>query len=146
MSADAMAGVVDFAVMVPGEGDASGEVIDGAAPAVDWSVLRELGEAMDDPELADDVAAVYRAELPRRRDALARAAADLCDDPTALADAAHTLKAASLSVGAKRLGALCARTERLARGGDIPAARDSAVQTLAEIARVERAVAQGSNR
>lgn len=59
----------------------------------------------------------YREQAPQQLAAIA--AAQSAGDVAAAGSVAHSLKSASYSIGAKRLGDLCAAIEAAARGGDV---------------------------
>jgi HPt (histidine-containing phosphotransfer) domain-containing protein len=104
-------------------------------PPVDFSALDELREVLGDV-VADKVVATYLSVLPQRRSALADAA---LVGGAALGDAAHTLAASSLSIGARTLGETCRAIEAGASSGD-PAAVRLAADALAECDRVSAAL------
>jgi len=74
--------------------------------------------------LLPQVLRLFRAEAAQQLAALQAAAA--AGDTGTLARAAHAFKSASYSVGARRVGELCAMLETQARGGAVPDAAAAA--------------------
>ncbi|MGJ9404132.1 Hpt domain-containing protein [Arthrobacter sp. KK5.5] len=110
----------------------------GQDPLVDRSVLNELREQMDDPDVARgfvrDFVALWPERYSKLCDAVGRA------DYDSLHDAVLSLKVASIMVGAVRLGNLAIELET-AIGGAWPVGLDKALvvvricgeQTVAEL-------------
>lgn len=80
-------------------------------PAVDLSVLTAL--VGDDPLVVDEILLAFQKSAAQSRGELRQAMR--VDSMKSAADAAHKLKSAALSVGALRLGELCAEIERAAQ-------------------------------
>jgi HPt (histidine-containing phosphotransfer) domain-containing protein len=117
-----------------------GEVMTLMGPThvvIDWPALQPLAE-----ELGDDVVVsildIYAHELPDRARML-RSTRDLGGTP--LRDAAHSLTASSLTIGAHRLGQLCRDIEAAVEREDVDRAKVLTSQALAEIEDVTEALA-----
>jgi len=109
----------------------------GPPPAVDPSVLRGLGEALDDVDgqIVRELVALYHAQA-------ADLAADITEaarrgDATTLAFAAHSLKGSSANVGARRLADMCAALEHWTGAPPDLAARAAAVEVEVSVVRVQ---------
>jgi HPt (histidine-containing phosphotransfer) domain-containing protein len=86
---------------------------------VDLSVLDAL-LALRKPGAPDPrrrIIAIYMDSAPKLMDAIMAALA--ASDSTSLKEAAHSLKSASMNVGAKAFGAICADLERIATAGSL---------------------------
>jgi two-component system sensor histidine kinase/response regulator len=91
--------------------------------AVDLSVLSAL--VGSDPEVIREMLLSFRASASRSRDAIRiGVATGACK---AVADAAHPLKSAARSIGALRLGTVCAEMEVAGENGQ---ARELAMQLV----------------
>jgi HPt (histidine-containing phosphotransfer) domain-containing protein len=85
--------------------------------SVDVDVLRGL--VGDDPAFVRDLLTDYRASARRLVAAIRSATA--AADPDRASKVAHQLKSSSRSVGARRLGELCAGVERAGKTGNLDA-------------------------
>src|SRR2546421_1218355 len=101
---------------------------DGAEPAapadlpVDVDAFRRSMEEAGAAEAVDGILATFVETLPARLDALAAAARGTAVEP--IHRAAHALKSAAATIGARRLAALLDQIEAAARDGDVTGARD----------------------
>jgi PAS domain S-box-containing protein len=77
------------------------------APAVDIAVLVAL--VGDDPAVIAELLGVFRASVDRLSEAKRQAVA--IDDRKAIGDAAHSIKSAARSIGARRLSSVCEEME-----------------------------------
>jgi CheY-like chemotaxis protein len=109
-------------------------------PPIDLAMLRRLrvGLPVGASDVVGEVIGIFRQEAPTRvlalRDAVARG------DLAAAGRTAHTLKGSAGHLGAKTLGALCARLEEQVRAG-VPFDVGFAVQAIAdELERVDAAL------
>src|SRR5256884_906069 len=110
-----------FAV-VEGRG-ADGAEPPPAAPApVDVAGFRRSMEDAGAADAVDGILATFVQTLPARLDALAAAARGTAAEP--IHRAAHALKSAAATIGARRLAALLDQIEAAARDGDVTGARD----------------------
>ncbi len=109
--------------------------------AVSAVVLDNLRELQDDesPRLVAELIEVYLEELRIRLNALRPAAGT--QDSGALVREAHTLKGASLSLGAHPLAALCAEIEEVGAAGRFAGIPDLLSRLDGEAARVRDALA-----
>ncbi len=105
--------VVDAAIATP-----------AANVPADLSVLTEL--IGDDPAAMAEVLGVFRAAAAQAREALWRALRE--GDMRSVADGAHKMKSSARSIGALRLGDLCADIEHQAEAG-----RTAAVDNLMKL-------------
>jgi signal transduction histidine kinase/CheY-like chemotaxis protein len=123
---------------VPAEGQAP-----GATPApkpkpkpmasmLDQSALDNIRAVDDDGSVLDEVIQMYLDEVPVQLAGLQQALAR--GDGAELGRVAHALKSSSLNVGAKSLGDLCRRLERLGKDGELAGASDlvAAVEAMLE--------------
>jgi HPt (histidine-containing phosphotransfer) domain-containing protein len=111
--------------------------------AVEWATLEGIAREYD-RDLADQLVALFLAELPDRIAALTLGAAA---GSTVVRDAAHTLGSTSLTIGAARLGQLCRDLER--EWAEPAQVRALVPAVLAEADRVSCALREdyaGSNR
>jgi HPt (histidine-containing phosphotransfer) domain-containing protein len=104
---------------------------------IDTRVLTLLAQQLDDL-VVEAIVAAYLGQAPQRSDEL-RAA--MPTGGTALRDAAHSLAASSLTVGATRLGNLCRDIEAAVSGNDDVHARELAQRALPLIDEVGAALA-----
>ncbi len=91
--------------------------VPAGGPAVDLSVLTGLVEQIGDADLAQEIVRTYLAEVPGRRERLARglgAAPDLEE----VQRVAHSFKSASATVGASALAEACQQVEVSLRRGE----------------------------
>src|SRR5256714_12236587 len=101
---------------------------DGAEPAapadlpVDVDAFRRSMEEAGAGEAVDGILATFVETLPARLDALAAAARGTAVEP--IHRAAHALKSAAATIGARRPAALLDQIEAAARDGDVTGARD----------------------
>jgi len=86
-----------------------------AAPELDPEQIAML-RGLRKGTLLPTLLRTYREQVPQQLAAIDAALA--AGDVAAVGGVAHSLKSASYSVGAKRLGDLCAAIEAAARGGD----------------------------
>ncbi len=98
-----------------------------ALPAGVWRRYVELSEA--DPGLARDILGLYLGQTTKQLEACARAIET--GDGAALRLSAHTIRGASLNIGAEAMGDLAWRVERLADEGALEQAT-LALTTLVE--------------
>jgi len=92
------------------------------------------------PDVVVRVLEIFRRDAPRLVDEMRRGGAT--GDAEALRRAAHTLKSTSASIGAARLSAGCLEIERLARKGDVTAARDLVESAAADLGEAFEALAR----
>ena len=103
--------------------------------AVDLAILEGFAAEVDDPPTVAAVVDAYLAQLPRRReDALAAANRG---DLAAVAGIGHALGPSSAMLGARRLPALAAELERVARAGRPEEARAATARLVRECGAVE---------
>lgn len=115
--------------------------------AVDWSVLEALKvlQKPGAPDLRQRLMNMYLKSSPPLMEGIKTAIIN--SDDQLLTTAAHTLKSTSLSLGAMKLGALCAELEQIGRdkalekAGDIPKLAEE--QHSAVIAAFKEALQQG---
>jgi HPt (histidine-containing phosphotransfer) domain-containing protein len=130
----------------------------GACPVTRASALDALGEAVDlvvllsleeaqvegEPDLVVELIDLYADDTPRRLDAIRSALA--ARDLAALRWAAHGLKGSSASLGARHVGILCEKLERLS-GRELLQEGDMLLTCLErELARVRIAFADERSR
>lgn len=113
------------------------------APVIDPAALQALGRLSPQSSQAFvlRVLGTYRASLLQHRALVLQAASPL--NPQAVAASAHALKAASASVGAQALSALCQQVEQVVRQGTadplalmpelVPALCEALDQTLSAV-------------
>jgi len=94
----------------------AGQPEPSAAPLVDFGVLRDIA-ALAQPSLLNTLIGLYLQHSPATMAAVEAAAAGM--QPTALAEAAHTLKSSTANLGGTRLAQAARECERLVRGGGI---------------------------
>ena len=94
----------------------------GLEPSVDLAVLSSLEDGDDDDSssLIVELIDLYRENGTRQVDEIKAAAAKM--DEESLKHSAHALKGSSWTMGASRVGQLCAQLEQLARPGSNEAA------------------------
>src|SRR5207237_2358917 len=106
-----------FAV-VEGRGPDGAEPAAPAPPPVDVAAFRRTMEEAGAAEAVDGILATFVETLPQRLDALAAATAGDTAEP--IERAAHAVKSAAATIGARQLAALLEQTEDAAHGGDVP--------------------------
>jgi HPt (histidine-containing phosphotransfer) domain-containing protein len=103
-------------------------------PAVDLSALTDL--LGDDPQVMEAVLSVFRKSTRGTAEAMARAHAS--GEIRTMCDLAHKLKSGALSIGAARLGQVCAEIEDAAAGPDTEKLRLLAAAFDLELQAVQR--------
>jgi len=97
------------------------DISTGPEPSVDLAVLSSLEDGGgDDSSLIVELIDLYRENGTRQIDEIKAAAAKMDDE--SLKSSAHALKGSSWTMGASRVGKLCAQLEQLARPGSNEAA------------------------
>jgi HPt (histidine-containing phosphotransfer) domain-containing protein len=99
---------------------------------LETSVLRRMREEIGDDATVDDVVGIYLSEAPVHLRAVADALA--AGNADALRLVVHKLKGSSLIIGAQRIAAACARSEELARSGQLAEAAAVATEISALMA------------
>lgn len=94
-------------------------------------------QTMGDADLRRDLLALFAEQVERQMETLAST------DPQTQREAAHTLKGASLAVGANDLAALAGEAETAAAAGRLDAALVAAVAAAAQAARAAALAACG---
>ena len=91
---------------------------------IDWSVLEELAllQKPGAPDLRMRLMTIFLKSSPPLMEGIK--AAIIAADRQLLTTSAHTLKSTSLSLGAMKLGAICAELERIGRNSDLQDAGD----------------------
>jgi CheY-like chemotaxis protein/HPt (histidine-containing phosphotransfer) domain-containing protein len=113
-------------------------------PALDPQALGRLRDLAGDPARLGQLLGAYARQ---GRELVAQLHQTLeARTAQALGRAAHTLKGASLNVGANPLAGLCARLEELGRAGDLAGAGDLVAQVQTEWERVSAALDAEENR
>lgn len=109
---------------------------------IDWSVLDTLRSLRkpDGPDPGKRLITVFISSSPVLLESMQTAIRS--SDSEGLANAAHSLKSGSLNMGATGLGELCARLEKIGRGGTIDEAGDLFAKIELEYAAVEAAFTQ----
>jgi len=105
--------------------------------AIDLRALTLLSQQLDD-SVVEAILAAYLGQIDQRSEELRTA---IPDAGTRLRDAAHSLAASSLTVGAMRLGHLCRDIEAAVASEDDVRARELAHRALPEIGHVATALA-----
>jgi len=105
-------------VPVNSRGDSAGQ------GAIDWSVLDSLAvlQKPGAPDLRVRLMTIFLNSSPPLMEGIK--AAIIAADRQLLTTSAHTLKSTSLSLGAMKLGAICAELEKIGRNGDLQEAGD----------------------
>lgn len=97
---------------------------------LDWDRNFALEQAGDDEEMLAELLVLFRdssaSDLARINEGLAK------EDPMAVADAAHSIKGASASLGVEGVRKVVAELEKNGRAGDLSSGRELAAQ-LAEL-------------
>ena len=110
----------------------------GSTPEViDPRALTLLAQQLDD-SVVEAIVAAYLGQIDQRSEELRTA---IPDAGTRLRDAAHSLAASSLTVGATRLGHLCQDIEAAVAAADDARARELAHRALPEIDEVATGLA-----
>ena len=93
---------------------------------LDWDRNFALEQAGDDEEMLAELLVLFRdssaADLARINDGL------VGEDPVAVADAAHSIKGASASLGVEGVRKIAAELEKKGRAGDLSQGRELAAQ------------------
>lgn len=96
---------------------------------LDWDRNFALEQAGDDEEMLAELLELFRdssaSDLARINDGLAS------EDAVAVADAAHSIKGASASLGVEGLRKIAAELERIGRANDLSQGRELAAQLAA---------------
>lgn len=99
---------------------------------LEWDRTFALEQAGDDEELLAELLVLFRdssaSDLARINDGLA------AGDAVAVADAAHSIKGASASLGVEGVRKIAAELEKYGRSGDLSQGRTLAVQLAAFLA------------
>ncbi|MFA5137736.1 MAG: ATP-binding protein [Elusimicrobiota bacterium] len=106
-------------------------------PAVEVQALERMRllQPPGEPDIVKDLISTYLGFAPAQVEAMTRAFA--AQDARTLDKASHALKGSSRTMGAMRLGDLCADVERAARAGDLEQARVLFGPLRAEFERVK---------
>ncbi len=107
--------------VLPGSSETGETALEYTEPQLDAqqiTLLQSLREGALLPELLRS----YCDQWPTQFSTLTSAAS--CGDTATLQSAAHSLKSASFSIGASRIGEVCARLEATARSGDMSTATE----------------------
>jgi HPt (histidine-containing phosphotransfer) domain-containing protein len=103
-------------------------VPDDDAPVLDESILADLLASTDgDAAFVRELVETYLADVPVQMEGIVNAIA--ADDAAALVRPAHSLKSASLTVGAVRLSAVARELEMAGRSGSLDASAHSGLET-----------------
>ena len=92
------------------------------ATMLDQAALDNIRALDDDGAVLDEVLQMFLDEAPQQLLAIQQAHAT--GDAAEMGRVAHALKSSSLNVGAKSLGELCRRLERLGKDGDLASSTD----------------------
>ncbi|MFT3928247.1 MAG: Hpt domain-containing protein [Myxococcales bacterium] len=107
--------------------------------AVDHQALDNLKAiGGDDPAFVSEMIELFLEQAPRHLDTIRSALA--AGDALAITKAAHHVKSSSFYLGARRLSALCAQTETLARTGNAIAVTELITAMMVEFEMVRRAL------
>jgi two-component system, sensor histidine kinase and response regulator len=109
-----------------------------AGPAVVFDAALTRARLGGDAALLRRLIRVFRADAPARLEEIRRAVA--ARDSEALRLAAHALKGAAAALGAEEAAAATRELERLARAGDLDAARPAWHEVRAAMRRLDRAL------
>ena len=120
-----------------GAPEPQGKPAAGTAPAVEPGALDSL-RSLGDPGVVKEIISTYLDDAPRRLGDLRRGLEG--GDAEGAKKAAHTLKGASRSVGAVKLGALCQKAEEALKAGDLARARALLPEVEREFSRVRAAL------
>ena len=98
-------------------------------PDLDWDRNFALEQSGDDDEMLAELLALFRdssaSDLARINDGLA------AQDAVAMADAAHSIKGASASLGVEGVRKISAELEKQGRAGDLSQGKELAAQLAA---------------
>jgi len=98
-------------------------------PDLDWDRNFALEQSGDDEEMLAELLALFRdssaSDLARINDGLA------AQDAVAMADAAHSIKGASASLGVEGVRRISAELEKQGRAGDLSQGKELAAQLAA---------------
>ncbi len=113
---------------------------DGGVPVLEAAQFDELRDLQDEesPTFLVDMIDMFSRETPQRYDELCKALANA--DARALTQSAHTMKGASANFGGRRLQAVSARIEQLARAGDLKEAKTELPRLTTEMTRLLEAL------
>ncbi|RQW87381.1 MAG: Hpt domain-containing protein [Geobacter sp.] len=102
------------------------------AATIDWSVLETLRSLrrQGGPDPGTKLINIFINSSPALLDSMRTAI--MAAAPEALANAAHSMKSGSLNMGALGLGELCAKLEKIGRGGTTDGAEDLLEKTQRE--------------
>jgi HPt (histidine-containing phosphotransfer) domain-containing protein len=111
-------------------------------PTLNPAVIDSLRALNQDgePDVVQEVLALFLADAPQQVDAIVRAAAAGGGEP--LQRAAHTLKGAAGNIGAVRLHGICHELEHLGQARSVVGVTERVRMLLAEFAAVRDAIAR----
>ena len=119
-----------FAVIEGRSPDGAPRAAAAAAPPVDVDAFRRTMQEAGAAEAVDGILATFVETLPQRLETLAAAARGPAAEP--IQHAAHALKSAAGTIGARGLATLLEEIEAAARAGDVSVARDRLDRVQAE--------------
>jgi HPt (histidine-containing phosphotransfer) domain-containing protein len=113
---------------------------DGTVGPLDPDVLQSIRQVQEhgEPDLLTELANLFLEDAPQQLEVLRKALDD--GDASSVKRVAHTLKGSCGNMGAKRMAAVCAELQDIARSGDLARAPVLVEYLQAEFARVRQAL------